>query len=146
MEALNKHLRDKFCAQPAPFDCWTDVDMDLYEDGNRLYEETSDRLVEPITKEELRGVLKFTKSNSVLGPDGIMVKSLKLQPEVAVKKILEFFNEVLMCGYVPDDWKGGKSTMTRKKYPDSVLANLRPISLVSVVGKWFMKILAISIN
>ena len=44
-DALNNHLRDKFCAQPAPFDCWENVNMDLHTDGNVLSAEAVDRLV-----------------------------------------------------------------------------------------------------
>ena len=144
--ALNDHLRDKFCAKSTPFNCWEEVNVDLHESGNKLSEVAARRLVEPITEEELRGALKTTKTNSAPGPDGITVKSLKLLPEVAVQQVLSFFNEVLMCGYVPEDWKAGKLTMIRKKYPETLMSNMRPICLVSVVGKWFTKILAARIS
>ena len=66
-EALNNHLRDKFCAQPIPFNCWEEVDMDLHADGNVLSTEAVDRLVDPISVDELRGALKTTKTNSAPG-------------------------------------------------------------------------------
>ena len=70
------------------------------------------------------------------------MKQLKSLPESTLDQLVLMYNEILSDGISPEAWKGGKLVMIKKKNPETIISNYRPICLVSVIGKLFTKIIA----
>ena len=140
---LNDHLRSKFRTSNHSVD-WNNTKQSakMETEPKTLSTESSIQMVRPITKTEVESCLKSTKTNSAPGSDGITVKQLKSLPQSTLDHLVMMYNEILSDGVAPESWKGGKLVMIKKKDPANVIANYRPICLISVVSKLFTKILA----
>jgi len=69
---------------------------------------------------------------------GIMPEMLKAGGEVVIKWLVKLFNEVWTRGVAPRDWK---SAIIHRKGSRLECINYRGISLLSVVGKVFARVL-----
>ena len=83
--------------------------------------------------------LDITKAE---GEDGITNAMIKNLPTVAKEKLLEIFNNALLSGSVPDDWRVGEVVLVLKKNPPTIIDNYRPITLISCISKLMTKMLA----
>uniref|UniRef100_A0A8C5LN87 Reverse transcriptase domain-containing protein n=1 Tax=Leptobrachium leishanense TaxID=445787 RepID=A0A8C5LN87_9ANUR len=70
-----------------------------------------------------------------MGPDGIHPKLLKELSDVIAKPLTDLFNQSLLMGVVPEDWKLANVVPIHKKGSREESGNYRPVSLTSVVGK-----------
>uniref|UniRef100_A0A8C5M941 Reverse transcriptase domain-containing protein n=1 Tax=Leptobrachium leishanense TaxID=445787 RepID=A0A8C5M941_9ANUR len=70
-----------------------------------------------------------------MGPDGIHPKLLKELSDVIAKPLTDLFNQSLLMGVVPEDWKLTNVVPIHKKGSREESGNYRPVSLTSVVGK-----------
>uniref|UniRef100_A0A8C5M6F8 Reverse transcriptase domain-containing protein n=1 Tax=Leptobrachium leishanense TaxID=445787 RepID=A0A8C5M6F8_9ANUR len=70
-----------------------------------------------------------------MGPDGIHPKLLKELSDVIAKPLTDLFNQSLLTGVVPEDWKLANVVPIYKKGSREESGNYRPVSLTSVVGK-----------
>uniref|UniRef100_A0A8C5N1B7 Reverse transcriptase domain-containing protein n=1 Tax=Leptobrachium leishanense TaxID=445787 RepID=A0A8C5N1B7_9ANUR len=70
-----------------------------------------------------------------MGPDGIHPKLLKELSDVIAKPLTDLFNQSLLTGVVPEDWKLANVVPIHKKGSREESGNYRPVSLTSVVGK-----------
>ncbi|KAI3387522.1 hypothetical protein SNEBB_008580, partial [Seison nebaliae] len=103
--------------------------------------EESDSITEVINSLEFERHLQETKNKSP-GHDGITRNLMMKLPAEAKAKILEIYNAALKTGYFPAVWKRARVIMILKPGKDpQIPESYRPISLLSVPGKIFERIL-----
>ena len=81
------------------------------------------------------------RSSKAPREDQIVVEMIRAGDEIALKKIQELSNAVLRTETMPKEWKSAIITLILKKRDKKDLANYRPLSLVSLIYKLFMKVL-----
>ena len=75
------------------------------------------------------------------GPDEISPVFIKEGCYVFVKPITELLNTSLLSKSFPDLWKQANVLPLHKKGPKNKLNNYRPVSLLSILGIFFKKII-----
>ena len=95
-----------------------------------------------VSQKELDTVLDHLNVQKAEGPDEITTSMLKNSGPLARYMILELFNNVLLGGVNPKDWKVGNVILTLKRSPDTDISNYRPITLISCLSKVLSKIIA----
>ena len=110
--------------------------------NNRLSDVQSDRVSRRVTRGELDKAISQLKSNKAEGMDGITNDMLKNANEVAKDMILLLFNNVLLSGLNPRDWKVGNIILLLKRPLDTDISNYRPITLISCLSKLLTSMLA----
>ena len=93
-----------------------------------------------ISEEEVRRVVSRLKGGKAPGTCGIMPEMLKVG-EVAIEWLVKLFNEVWGRGGAPRDWKSAIIVPIHKQGSRLECTNYRGISLLSVVGKVFARVL-----
>ena len=100
-------------------------------------------LVVPPTVAEVADHLRYCKTNSAAGQDGVGYNLLKRVPPSYLAYITKFYGACIRIGYFPKAWKYAKIIMVPKPGKDlSSAKNYRPISLLSCLGKVFERLLA----
>ena len=95
-----------------------------------------------ITEEEIRKAVKQTKNGKSAGPDGIINEFLKLSLPHLLPLWQKYFNRILKCNQVPDDWLIGLLVPIYKNKGDiNDEGNYRGITLNSCLGKIFTSII-----
>ena len=94
-----------------------------------------------IMKEEVRRSVRRLKMRKAPGICGIVPETLKAGGEVMVEWMVKLFNLVWRVGVVPGDWIKAVIIPIFKKGSRLDCANYRGISLLSIVGKVFGRIL-----
>ncbi|KAG0418672.1 hypothetical protein HPB47_004666 [Ixodes persulcatus] len=79
--------------------------------------------------------LRKPNSRSAPGPDCVTNKTLRNLDDPSVEQLTEYINDCWRQGSIPPSWKTAKVILIRKPGKPSSLANLRPISLTSCIGK-----------
>ena len=100
------------------------------------------KIMKEISIDELKLVIDSLQSGKAEGLDEITPEMFQNLPLEAVEKLLELFNNILMTGVVPEDWKKGNVVLIHKRPPSTDIMNYRPITFISVVSKLLTKILA----
>ena len=98
-------------------------------------------LQEEIMKEEIKrgiGKLKEGKGEGVCGISGEL---LKAGGEVVIKWLFKIYNMVWRTGVAPEDWQRAIIVPVHKKSSRRKCGNYRRISLLSIPGKVFTRIL-----
>ena len=99
-------------------------------------------LCNDITLDELTKALKTTANGKSPGPDGIPAEVLKNGGTQLHLALLDLYNRCLHTGRVPQDFRDALIvTIYKKKGDRSECGNHRGISLLSIVGKVFAKII-----
>ena len=100
-----------------------------------------------ITEKEVENEIKNLDVSKSKGPDNIhprLIKELKAQ---LVKPLTTIFNQSLVEGVLPSEWKKASVTPIYKgKGKNNLAANYRPISLTSIVCKTMEKIIRTKIS
>ena len=96
----------------------------------------------PLTLLELESNMKELDESKAEGNDGITNAMIKNLPDNAKLKLMEIYNNILLSGCVPEDWKAGEVILVLKKNPPSDIENYRPITLISCISKLLTKIMA----
>lgn len=95
----------------------------------------NDDLDNEIGEAEVRAVLQKLNTRSAPGPDGITNKTLRNLDDESITKLTEFINKSWKAGQIPQQWKTAKIVLIPKPGKRVQIADLRPISLTSCVGK-----------
>ena len=93
-------------------------------------------------KYEVEKLLKNLDVNKALGPDNISPYVLKKCASQLAIPLAQLFNTCTDQQVWPKAWKRARVVATHKKKSRTCVENYRPISLLSVVGKIYEKILA----
>ena len=93
------------------------------------------------TKEEIVRAIKRMKNGKAAGPDGIPAEALKADVETTAAMLLPLFEKIWNMEEIPADWKEGHIIKLPKKGDLSNCDNYRGITLLSVPGKIFNRIL-----
>ena len=108
---------------------------------------TNQNLLKPPTLEEVEIAIAKTGNRKAPGEDGIPAEIFKHGGDAIIKKLHQIFLQVWACEKVPTDWRDAIFvTIFKKKGDSTVCGNYRGISLLSVAGKIFAKLLLNRIN
>lgn len=105
-----------------------------------------DELNTPISMEEIKlGVSQLHNGKSA-GPDLFLNEFLKNGTNILITYIHTLFNKIFETGYFPETWVEGHIIPIFKKGDKTVVSNYRGITLLSVAGKLFTRILNNRLN
>ncbi|CAH8550340.1 unnamed protein product [Schistosoma guineensis] len=93
------------------------------------------------TTEEIRMAIRQIKSGKAAGPDNIPAEALKSDIEVTTNLFYLLFKKIWDEEQVPKDWKEGHLVKILKKGDLSKCENYRGITLLSIPGKVFNRVL-----
>ena len=96
---------------------------------------------QPPTREEIMKATAQLKSNKAAGPDGIPPEVLKLDTGLTADMFQQLFEKIWETGKFPNDWKEEHLLKLPKKGDLSNCNNYRGITLLSIPGKIFSRIL-----
>ena len=99
-----------------------------------------------ITERELSDALKELKTNSSGGPDLLLNEFFIHGKDVLSPYLLKLFNTCLLNGYFPSIWSEGYIVPIPKSGDLNDPSNYRGITLLSVLGKLFTRILNNRLN
>ncbi|CAH8515125.1 unnamed protein product [Schistosoma haematobium] len=97
--------------------------------------------VNPPTTEEIRMAVRQIKTEKAAGPDNIPAEALKSDIEATTSMLYLLFKKVWEEKQVPMDWKEGHLVKIPKKGDLSKCENYRGITLLSIPGKVFNRVL-----
>jgi len=95
----------------------------------------------PFTEEEVKKAMCKLKNNKAAGVDNITGEMLKAGDEISSKKMLHMFENVRRNVKMPDDWKKAMIAKIPKKGDLTKCDNSRGISLLSIPGKVFCRVI-----
>lgn len=87
------------------------------------------------TEAEMYAALLKLRTTSAPGPDGVTNKALRNLDAKSVAALTQYANECWHSGKIPQEWKHAKLVFIPKPGKKMDIANLRPISLTSCLGK-----------
>ncbi|XP_025267626.1 uncharacterized protein LOC112639047 [Camponotus floridanus] len=99
-----------------------------------------------INESEILGILRKAKTNKAPGIDGIKAILLRKIPKIMLKKMTEVFNICLEAGVFPDIRKKALLVLIPKGTLDMRAPKVRPICLLSELGKVFEKVIVGRLN
>lgn len=91
---------------------------------------------------EVESAIESLKNDKSGGSDGVEGELLKLGGSELASWIQLLFNEILLTGLIPEQWKTSFIVLIHKKGDKTDIQNYRPISLTSTVYKTFSKCLS----
>ena len=94
-----------------------------------------------ITTESILNILIGLDANKAHGTDDISVNMIKLCAKDLCAPVKLIFNNILVTGIYPDQWKMTNVTSVREKDNKQITNNYRPISLLPIFAKVFEKII-----
>ena len=97
--------------------------------------------ISPVTHSEIEDIIISLKNGKSTGPFSIPVKLLKLVKSDISRPLACIFNESITLGTFPDKLKWARVIPIYKKGAHNEPSNYRPISLLSVFGKLFEKLM-----
>jgi len=96
---------------------------------------------DPPTKEEVKQALAQLRNGKAAGPDYVTADVLKANKEATVDILHPLFEKIWDKGEFPKDWKEGHLIKLPKKGDLSNCKNYRGITLLSIAGKVFNRII-----
>lgn len=93
------------------------------------------------THEEILQSIKQLKLNKSAGPDKLLNEFLIYGKHVLTPILCNLFNKIFESGYFPEDWSEGHIIPLHKKGSLINVENYRGITLLSVLGKLFSRVL-----
>ena len=98
-------------------------------------EESNEELDADITVDEVRVVLQDLRRNTAPGADHIRFSALRNLSDTDLNHLTNLFNDYWHKGTLPQAWRHADISLIPKPGKPIAIANLRPISLTSCVGK-----------
>ena len=111
----------------------------LYDNGVRV--DSTDEMNVPITESEVIKATKQLKHGKITGPDLLIDDFFIYTCDIVASKITALFNVILMSGHFPKSWTEGVIISIHKKGNKGAVDNFRGITLLSVFGKLFTRVL-----
>ncbi len=93
------------------------------------------------TREEIRRAISQMKNGKAAGPDNIPAEALKADMETSVEMLHPLFERIWEEEEIPADWREGHLMKLPKKGDLSNCNNYRGITLLSVPGKVFNRVI-----
>ena len=93
------------------------------------------------TREEIKRAIGHIQNGKTAGPDGIPAEALKGDVTTSVEMLYSLFEEIWEKEEIPAEWKEGYLIKIPKKCDLSRCENFRGITLMSVPGKVFNRII-----
>ena len=103
-------------------------------------------LEDPITDEEVSAALRVMRAGKAPGPDGVRPEFLKWAGPKIVAPLRQLFNRVYSRESIPAEWQRGNIVPLFKKGDPADLGNYRGITLLSVPGKLFSRIVQMRLS
>ena len=94
----------------------------------------------PFSRDDILAQIRGLNINKSSGPDEISAKMLIICDEAIVLPLQLIYQNILNSGIYPDLWKQANVTPIHKKGSKQIVSNYRPISLLSICGKLFERI------
>ena len=107
-----------------------------------LQETPNSEIPPSILPEEVAEAIKRMKNGKAGGADGVLAEYLKLGITEISPLLAKLFTNCLRQGKIPKDWNHAKIVLLHKKGSKEDLKNYRPISLLPVIYKTFMEVIA----
>ncbi|CAI5450270.1 unnamed protein product [Caenorhabditis angaria] len=95
----------------------------------------------PISNSEVMRAISSLKVNTARGLDGIGADMIKYGGELVAKCLTNSFNKIIDDDEIPDDWNNIRLKLIEKKPNPEHLKDVRPISILSIPGKIFTKVM-----
>ena len=105
-----------------------------YHTENRLNDITFDN-------EKLLKIIQSLDANKAHGSDGISIRMQKLSSPPIIKPLSIIFQNCMISGIFPDDWKKGNNVPVHKKNIKQLVNYYRPESLLPICSKIFEKLI-----
>ena len=99
-----------------------------------------------ILPSEVRVAIRSMKSGTAPGPDKISADLLRAGNHVLHSLLAAHMTSYLQKERIPDQWRSSRTVILHKKGDRDDLRNYRPISLLSVLYKLYMKIILTRIS
>ena len=100
-----------------------------------------DELNTSFSEDEVIKSVKQLKSNKAGGPDKIINEFLIHGRQILVLTICKLFNKIYDMSYFPEEWAEGYIIPLHKKGSANDVENYRGITLLSILGKLFTRVL-----
>lgn len=110
-----------------------------YERGD--FQVIFDELNVSITNDEICMAIKQLRNGASAGPDLLINEFFKFASESCILCIHHLFNKIFEIGYFPEKWSEGFIVPVHKKGDRNLSSNYRGITLLSVLGKLFTRVL-----
>ena len=95
-----------------------------------------------IEREELKTTIEDQKDDKAPGPDSMKAEFFKelLESDICVETMLRCYNDALMNGNIPEEWKESRTRLIPKKKKPTI-KDFRPIALTNISYKIFMTLI-----
>ena len=105
-------------------------------------EETIPQEHKNIEREELKTTIEDQKDDKAPGPDSMKAEFFKelLESDICVETMLRCYNDALMNGNIPEEWKESRTRLIPKKKKPTI-KDFRPIALTNISYKIFMTLI-----
>ena len=91
--------------------------------------------------DDIAKILQNLDPNKAHGPDKVSIRMLQLCGNSICKPLELIFHQAMESGSFPSEWKKGNMVPIHKKDDKQCLKNYRPISLLTICGKIFEKLI-----
>ena len=96
----------------------------------------------PISSSEISAAIKSMRPRKATGPDGVPLPFLKFVHILKPAILQKIYGFCYLNGLFPSEWKSAKLILIKKKSPaQELIPKFRPISLLSIMGKIYEKVL-----
>jgi hypothetical protein len=95
----------------------------------------------PPNRAEILKAIKLLKCHKAPGPDAIPPEALKSNPNIIAKELQQLFSKIWRTEDIPKDWSEGYIIKIPKKGNLEECKNYRGITLLSIPGKVFNRII-----
>ena len=94
-----------------------------------------------IKESDILNILKSLNANKAHGHDDISIRMLKLSQKSILKPLKLIFENCLKTRLFPDQWKKANVVPMHEKGDKQLIENYRPVSLLTICGKVFERLI-----